>query len=91
MKYLPMGPHHPAREDGEHSLYARTCPACGSPPWHWCAGLKGHGQDRMGGYHRAREAKAKTHNPLPDMSAKWKDWAQYEGLHPKPRPADLEV
>lgn len=80
MHYLPTKELHE-----EHS---RPCPTCHAEIGHWCISESGGRNTKS---HAARMAPKPVHTPLPDMRDKWKEWAQYEGVKPKPRPKDLQV
>lgn len=70
------------------AAYQNTCPTCLAPAGRHCISDTGKINTKT---HAARNKDAEKHSPLPDLSAKWREWARYEGKHPDPRPANLEV
>lgn len=70
------------------AVYSNPCPAYGAPPLRHCVSASGHINTKT---HVARSKDVEKHDPLPDLRAKWREWALYEGKHPLPRPVDLEV
>lgn len=70
------------------AAYQNPCPVCGAPPLRHCVSDTGKVNTKG---HAARSKEVEKHDPLPDLRDKWREWARYEGKHPLPRPANLEV
>lgn len=70
------------------SVYSNACSTCGAPVGRHCISDTGKINTKT---HAARSKEVEKHDPLPDLRAKWREWAKYEGKNPKSREADLVV